>query len=233
MSLTTLLLIVSMICLVLFLWGIAMPKKAFLGENANRGSIIKIYGLGFIITIFIAGIIANKQEGSALTETTQTTAVKNLEIPAREADFISIVAEAQQASKGAGNDMQRGGFKANREKKLCQTMTSLHVTNWIGRVNTITANSDGKGVLAIEVAEDITVKTWNNSLSDIDSNTLIEPGTKLFSTASTFKEGQMVKFSGTLLKGSAGNCLQESSLSLSGKLSDPEFIFRFSEVAPI
>jgi hypothetical protein len=110
-------------------------------------------------------------------------------------------------------------------------MISLHVTNWIGTVAKVDANSDGKGVLEIEIAKNIVVKTWNNELSDIGSRTLIEPGTSLFNTASMFKEGQPIKFSGTFFRGNSGDCVDESSLTLSGKLRDPEFVFRFSGVA--
>ena len=36
------------------------------------------------------------------------------------------------------------------------------MTDWIGQVREIGANSDGKGVLAIAISKRITVKTWNN-----------------------------------------------------------------------
>jgi hypothetical protein len=41
------------------------------------------------------------------------------------------------------------------------------------------------------------------------------------------KTGQLVKFSGTFLPSSDNDCLNESSLTLDGKLESPEFIFRF------
>ncbi len=148
-----------------------------------------------------------------------------------ESTFIAIVAEAQRANKGVENGTQRGGIKATREKKLCEAMTSLRVTNWIETMASIDANSDGKGVLKVDLAKNITIKTWDNELSDIRSKILIEPGTPLFNIVSTLKMGQVIKFSGTFLKGNGGNCLSESSLRLSGKLRDPKFIFRFSAAA--
>jgi hypothetical protein len=44
------------------------------------------------------------------------------------------------------------------------------------------------------------------------------------------KRGQKVIFSGRFFQGTDGDCLGESSLTLRGKVKEPEFIFRFSEV---
>lgn len=110
-------------------------------------------------------------------------------------------------------------------------MTSLAANDWIGTVEKVDSNSDGKGVLKIAIAEDISVRTWNNALSDMGSETLIEPGSPVFEAASAMKRGQRVAFSGTFFRGSDGDCLAESSLSLRGKLEEPEFIFRFSAIS--
>jgi hypothetical protein len=45
------------------------------------------------------------------------------------------------------------------------------------------------------------------------------------------KPGQIVTFSGTFFPGMDGDCLNESSLTLDGKLKSPEFIFRFATIA--
>lgn len=129
--------------------------------------------------------------------------------------------------------MQRGGVKAARDKKLCKAIGSRKVTDWVGQVTKVGANSDGKGILEVELAKGIIIKTWNNSLSDMGDHTLIEPGSAVFNTASNFSEGQIIKFSGTFLRGIENECVRESSLSLQGTLDEPEFIFRFSSVSPL
>jgi zinc-ribbon domain len=152
-------------------------------------------------------------------------------LPASEASFIQAVDKARTDADSAENDMQKGGIKAVRDQTICSTLTSLEVPDWVGTVKTVDSNSDGKGVLEIEIAPDIVVKTWNNSLSDISSNTLIQPGTPVFESASAMKPGQLVTFSGTFFPGMSGDCLNESSLTLDGKLKSPEFIFRFATIA--
>ncbi len=162
-----------------------------------------------------------------------------VQIPASEQSFISIVSAAQSQSRNVDNDMQRGGVKAARDHSLCTQMgslESLQVTDWVGTVDTVDSNSDGKGVLAVRVAPDITVETWNNDLSDIGSDTLIEPGSSVFQAASAMKQGDLVRFSGSFLPGTmffggGGDCLKESSLTLKGKVESPNFIFRFSGIS--
>jgi hypothetical protein len=154
-----------------------------------------------------------------------------MSIPPQEENFIKIISQAQADAKNADNDMQRGGIKARRDKSVCALMTNKAVKNWVGKVNKVGANSDGKGVLVITLAKGITLKTWNNDFSDSTSKTLIDPNSKLFQNASMLKKGDSITFSGTFLPGKDGECIYEGSMSLSGKLRDPEFIFRFSSVS--
>ncbi len=156
----------------------------------------------------------------------------NVELPSNEKNLIQIVAESQSASKSAENDMQKGGAKNERDKKICSLMKNLTIKDWIGKIKTIDANSDGKGVLGIEIADDIVVTTWNNALSDIADQTLIDPNSSLFQKVSSMKSGQQVQFSGRFFPGGVdGECIEESSITLSGKLRKPEFIFKFSSIS--
>jgi hypothetical protein len=198
--------------------------------------LLKIVGV-----LFLLGVAANalkgfdsstiaKKSGEQVTE----SKVAAVRLPDDQAVFIQIVQKAQKANVSAENDMQKGGVRANREKELCSTLAALSVTDWIGDVYEVSSNSDGKGVLTVTIAPDVYVKTWNNAVSDVLHNTLIEPNAQLFNQASQLKEGQKVKFSGTLFRETEDSvaCLSESSMTLNGKISEPEFIFRFSDIAP-
>jgi Flp pilus assembly protein TadD len=153
-------------------------------------------------------------------------------LPTSEAEFINVVSTAQHGSPQAENDMQRGGIKATRDENICRVLASINfrAEDWVGTVKKIDSNSDGKGVMAISLSRDLTLTTWNIELADISANTLIQPRTELFQTASLLKEGQQVAFSGTFIP-DRDDCIKEASLTLRGKLDDPEFIFRFSSVA--
>jgi hypothetical protein len=75
------------------------------------------------------------------------------------------------------------------------------------------------------------VQTWNNALSDIEDDTLIDPKSALFAKASALSVGQEVTFSGAF-RPYTTDCIREGSLTLSGSITEPEFIFRFSDVSP-
>jgi hypothetical protein len=153
--------------------------------------------------------------------------------PESQARFIEIVSAAQQKSRDADNDMQRGSAKSGRDKNVCSLLKGMKVKNWTGTISKITSNSDGKGVIEVTIAPKITVKTWNNARSDLGDNTLIEPGSKFFDFVASLKKGTKIQFSGNFFRGSGGDCLRESSMSLRGKLEDPEFIFNFVEIGTI
>lgn len=103
------------------------------------------------------------------------------------------------------------------------------IADWIGKVTTLTTNGDGKGVIEVSISDHVTIKTWNNSLSDIADETLIEPGSSVFSQLGELHNGDKVKFSGGLISAPT-DCFKEGSVTLHGSMSDPEFILRFSRI---
>lgn len=109
---------------------------------------------------------------------------------------------------------------------------------WIGSIEELTTNSDGRGVVSIKIDDssaldaDYSIATWNNAVSDFSSKTLIEPSSPLYQKLLALKPGLMVRFSGEFL--SAGrNCIQEQSLTLRGSMTAPAFSMRFSDVTSI
>lgn len=153
--------------------------------------------------------------------------------PSDETGFIRVIADAQQKSSSAENDMQRGGIKAERDKNVCQIMQTPTIQNWTGKIKTIDSTSDGKGVLGVEIADHIVLKTWNNALSDIGYGTVLEPGSPVFTSAASMKQGIPVAVTGSFFRvpdSSSGDCFKESSVRLTGKLQDPEFIFKFESI---
>ena len=130
--------------------------------------------------------------------------------------------------------MQRGGFLSTRSNALCNLLRPLNfkLNKWIGTINNIDSNSDGKGVLSIRLAKDIFVQTWNNALSDFSTNTLLEPNSNVFNAASEMTRGDKVMFSGNFLREKT-HCIEEQSITLGGKVSEPEFTFKFSNIEKI
>jgi uncharacterized protein YdeI (BOF family) len=196
------------------------PKK--------KGSIIKKILIAAIIFIILAAIFG--QNGNKDTEQNET--MSEIQYPQDEMVLIEASKTAMDKAKNADNDMQRGSALRERSKTICKGMTNFSIKDWVGTITKIDSNSDGYGVLEIEIAKNVYVKTWNNALSDSFHKTLLTPDTPLFDKVANMKKGQKVKFSGKFFK-ERETCIYESSLSLYGKLTEPEYIFRFSDVNPL
>jgi hypothetical protein len=148
--------------------------------------------------------------------------------PDSEAAFIAIISRSQQQYKEGQNELQRGSVRPSRANALCSTVGTT-ISRWIGKLESLSTNGDGKGVLSIKIADHLHLKTWNNSLSDISDRTLIESDTPLYRTLLTMKAGDTVRVEGELISGGP-DCFREGSMTLGGAVQDPEFIVRFSRI---
>lgn len=159
-----------------------------------------------------------------------TTPSTGRNIAVGEDALISIVEAARRQYDNGSNDMAKGAARPRRASAICAVFRELPVTNWTGTITNLSSNGDGKGVLSVDIGSNITLKTSNNSFSDSNYRTLIEPDSPVFIAASGMKMGQKVFFSGTFFH-SETDCLEERSLTLSGSIEKPEFIFRFSLIS--
>jgi len=92
--------------------------------------------------------------------------------------------------------------------------------DWTGTVKTRGTTPEGDAWISIEIANGVTVSTWQTEVEDLNANSLFKPRSPLFAAAKSAKIGQPVTFSGIILK------------SVLGKDEDmvqtPQFIARFS-----
>jgi hypothetical protein len=151
--------------------------------------------------------------------------------PPAETALIIAVEQGGAAFASGANDMVKGASRPARAKAICAALKALAAQEWLGTVEKLTSNNDGKGVLVVRISPTITLKTWNNALSDAGDRTLIEPGTPLFNAAAALQVGASVRFAGSFLRGDV-DCLRESSMTLEGSMEEPEFLFRFTAIRP-
>lgn len=206
--------------------------------------VIKRLLKGFLIlagTLTVAalalGLIAggNGNAGrSAATKAPAATAVAAkpaIVLPAGEQELIDISAKGAADFDDGANDMAKGAARPRRAAAICKALRSTTVHDWIGTVDQLSSNGDGKGVLGVRIAKNVTLETWNNALSDISDQTLIAPASQVFKEASAMKVGQTVRFSGSFIR-SQTDCIEERSMTLEGSMKEPAYIFRFSSVGP-
>ena len=153
-------------------------------------------------------------------------------MPGDERAFLTAVVNSRQTFNTGRNELAKGSARPLRANAICNAISPGPVDGWVGKVAHLSTNGDGKGVLAVEIGPDVFVKTWNNAVSDIRDGTLLEPGSPIYTRALSLRRGQRVQFSGTLFANET-DCVRESSLTLQGSLTKPEFIFRFSDLSPL
>lgn len=149
--------------------------------------------------------------------------------PAEQLQFIAIFEDAVDKYSAASTELQAANVLNERDDDLCVVTNQGRVDGWIGEVDRVGANGDGKGIVSVEIAPDLMLKTWNNAFSDILDDTLIEPSSALFDKILPLEGGETVRISGRFVEGS-NHCLKDSRLTDSGRSSDPDFIFKFQEV---
>jgi len=190
----------------------------------------RVIGFGWMVLIILAAV-GNRQFPTALRASSEGEVASDPVAdfrPSDEAAFIRAVIDGKAAYEAAGNDMAKGGTRAKRGESICATLPSKTVAGWTGRIVELGSNSEGKGVLTIELSNGIQVRTWNNALSDIGSGTLIDPNSPLFTILANLKKGDPVRFSGTLFADRT-DCVREMSfVSLDRSMTRPEFLMRFT-----
>lgn len=150
--------------------------------------------------------------------------------PDDEVAFVAAVDAAKSAYEQASNDMVKGGTRGQRKSAVCRSLHGLNVTDWTGVVSDLSTNSEGKGVLTIDLGDGTKVQTWNNAISDAGSDTLIESTTPLFNTLTKLAKGDAVKFSGSFFDDDT-DCVRELSfVSLNTSMTNPAFLMRFTDV---
>lgn len=154
----------------------------------------------------------------------------SVETGEQQTKFHAVITEYAKAYEAAANDMAAGAQRQRRAKAICAILGKKpSVKRWTGFITRLSSNGDGLGVLSIGSSKGITIKTWNNALSDSSDNTLISADSPVMDVAMNLAVGQAVEFSGTFVRDKA-DCIREGSLTQDGSMREPEFIMKFSSL---
>ena len=133
--------------------------------------------------------------------------------------------------KSAGNELQKSTLRTSRRPALERAVPDKAVSGWIGTIKKLETTSEGKAGITIQLqGSPILLKTWNNGLSDSGERTLIDHGSALYNRIASLSKGATVSFSGTFFPDKR-DYLRETSVTESGSMTEPEFLFRFSDVS--
>jgi len=227
--------LVILLCIFFFPVGLyALWKNSSISQGWKIG-----------VTVFFATIVLiqlTKEEKSNSTNSNNSAATNAREVieaeepkinyPVEQTKFIAAIKNGWEIYKEQPNELKKSVVRSKRGIEIKNVLqNSLEISNWIGIIDNMETNSEGKAILKIKLEEtDISIQTWNNSLSDIFDNTLIPQESNLFTVLAEMKKGDRVLFSGTFLPSDKNDFVKEESLTEEGSMTEPEFIFRFSGV---
>ena len=159
-------------------------------------------------------------------------------LPTEGSNFISAVEWARNKYASAPNELIASAVRTRRGELLRSALDgSLHISGWIGTLEAMTTGTDGNADISIDLEDtnsDHSIQVTCSSLGSAfgGPSTEIAQGTSLYSAVANLSEGQRVVFSGTFSASNGRDYVEEGSLTETGSMLDPEFIFKFKTLRP-
>lgn len=186
--------------------------------------------LALITLLALAACSAGESTTQALAPQ-QETAPESKTAPIQYSEFqhgfMTTVANYAQRYREAENELQKSALQNERHEQFKKLKGDPgKIKDWIGVLHKMGTNGDGKAYITVSLSPDLlAVSTWNNSFSDIEDKTLIPQTSRMYAKLANMKEGNAVKFSGKLLR--------PTNLTEEGRMTEPEFLFRFTDIEKI
>ena len=204
------------------------------GAKNPMKMIIKFVGaIVFGFCVYFIGTTLFSSPKSNVNDYTKTSTpnVYTLDIrPESQKAFEKICDDHKKEYDKSTNEIQKSTARGNRTRALRQQGLSS-ANNWIGTIDTLSINNDGKGIITIKLNNNTFVSTWNNAFSDIGDNALISEGSNLFKSLSDLKKGLKVRFSGNFFPRDENDYLKTQSITVPGAMSEVKFLMKFTSVA--
>jgi hypothetical protein len=143
--------------------------------------------------------------------------------PQRERDLVAIAMDARkQYMTGHSASPAQDARIAMQIRVIGFMRQSLLAEDWTGIVKSHGTTPQGSAWISIEIADGITVSTWQNEDDDFNAATLFKPHSPLFQFTESATIGQPVVFSATF---------QKAVLSSDEQMvTQPQFIARFTSL---
>lgn len=148
--------------------------------------------------------------------------------PKDQAAFTQAVDSAREAFDKA-DDAQRDAIQPQRAAAICKALPKPEVKGWVGKIQSMEADSGKRMTVTMALPDGTLVKTWNNAMSDMEDQTLVPAGSAVAQSLGKLKTGDTVRFSGTFFADEP-DCYRSSRLSLTQSMMEPSFLFRFTAV---
>ncbi len=202
------------------------------GARRSRYRAMKWLGGSLLAIVVIAAIASPKKPSDNSPNTRIVASTENvITLPESQKDFTSAIKLYSERFRATANELQQSSLRDERRGAISRALgSSLTVNGWKGTLTRLETNSDGHAIVSVRLAPAIKVITWNNALSDLVDGTMIQKGTPLYANLSQMTIGDTVVFSGSFLA-SDQDGVRETSLTIRGAMTDPEFLFLFNSIS--
>ena len=207
------------------------PTSETSGDGSDSAEAAEDTGTSDSNSSTTAAVIAETTTTTSTTSTTTTTTttIPPVQTPEIQKQFIAIIEDGRKKIGDSKTDLQKASALRDRDKALCAILSSYSATDWIGEIDEIGANGEGKAHISITIADDMKVKTWNNAFSDLFDDTLIPESSPVFAQVLPLEDGNKIKFSAKFLRG-RDTCLKQGNLTDFYYGREPEFIVQITSV---
>lgn len=148
-----------------------------------------------------------------------------------QATFVDAVDAARAAYQEAKTDLQKSKILKDRSRDVLPSIGGSDVSSWVGVIDDVGANGEGKAYVQIKISDNIKVKTWNNAFSDMTHDTLIPETSAVYDTLLGLVPGDKVVFSGSF-QAQDGAPLYATNITDTFSARTPEFLFKFTSIKP-
>lgn len=152
--------------------------------------------------------------------------------PESQKSFIGDVLTARSGYKAGQNAVVQGNERIHRKHNL-GVYKNKKFENWIGSIYQMSTISDGsKAWLRVQIDPYITLTTSKTEWSDEGFHSLIPWRTDIYDKLLALRPDDWIIFSGQFFPSKEDGIL-EISLTMYGSMTDPEFLFKFTDLKKI
>lgn len=172
----------------------------------------------FIVLYAIFGGDSNDQKKPTLV----------FEIEDKQKEFVTLIDSMRTLYLGEENQLKLTNIRKQRKAELKKLFKNRNVSNWKGKITSLTTGSDQKAYVEI--------KLYGSRNITIENNVLLGEGipgnTETYNNLAELKVGDFVNFSGRFMYDSLENkdYLDEWSSTEYGSMEEPEFRFIFKSI---
>jgi hypothetical protein len=172
----------------------------------------------------------------ALTAALVVPAAASAQVTVEQA-FCNVVRAASDVYRSAeehgANELQLSKLRSSRRDALKKAVKKGRVKDWLGVITVLRTNGDGDATIRVALppcGKDVYLATWTIGLADLTDHTIIKQSSPLFDVLASLAVNTTIKLSGNFIDDPT-NGFEESSLTESGSMTEPEFVFVFSAIA--